>query len=71
MNPIERIRHMIDFASLRAEIKKPLQELEIRELKGSTKEKNTYCSLQPEVKGYACLCSCILDGITYYIHEKN
>jgi len=61
---------MIDFGMLREEIKKPLKESEIRELKKSTKEKNTYCSLQPEITGYVCLCSCILDGIAYYIHEK-
>ncbi|MEE3000809.1 MAG: hypothetical protein VX693_12875 [Pseudomonadota bacterium] len=61
---------MIDFGMLREEIKNPLKESEIRELKKSTKEKNTYCSLQPEITGYVCLCSCILDGITYYIHEK-
>ncbi len=61
---------MIDFGKLREEIKNPLKEFEIRKLKKSTKEKNTYCSLQPEITGYVCLCSCILDGITYYIHEK-
>ena len=37
----------------------------------STIEKNTYCSLQPEISGYVCLCSCILDGKKYYIHEKD
>ena len=62
---------MIDFRLLREEIKVPLKLSEIRELKKSTLEKNTYCSLQPEISGYVCLCSCILDGKKYYIHEKG
>jgi hypothetical protein len=62
---------MIDFGLLREEIKVPLELSEIRELKKSTLEKNTYCSLQPEISGYVCLCSCILDGKKYYIHEKG
>ncbi len=62
---------MIDFGILREEIKNPLEPSEIRKLDASMKEKNTYCSLQSDITGYVCLCSCILDGITYYIHEKN
>ena len=62
---------MIDFRLLREEIKVPLKLSEIRELKKSTLEKNTYCSLQPEISGYVCLCSCILDGKKYYIPEKG
>jgi hypothetical protein len=62
---------MIDFGMLREEVKRPLGHSEIRKLKATTIEKNTYCSLQSEVNGYNCLCSCILDGITYYIHDKN
>ncbi len=62
---------MIDFGMLRQEIRNPLKPSEVRELKNSTLEKNTYCSLQLQVSGYVCLCSCILDGIKYYIHERN
>ena len=62
---------MIDFGMLREEIKNPLGSSEMRKLEASTVEKNTYCSLQPETTGYTCLCSCILDGTTYYIHEKK
>ena len=67
----KREKGMIDFGLLREEIKVPLELSEIRELKKSTIEKNTYCSLQPEISGYVCLCSCILDGKKYYIHEKD
>ena len=62
---------MIDFAMLREEIKTPLKPGEIRELKNTTKEKNTYCSLESDLVGYNCLCSCILDGVNYYIHENE
>jgi hypothetical protein len=62
---------MIDFGMLRQEIRSPLNPSEVRKLKSSTLEKNTYCSLQPQISGYVCLCSCILDGIKYYIHERN
>ena len=56
---------------LRKEIKNPLGSSEVRKLENSTLEKNTYCSLQPEVSDFNCLCSCILDGVKYYIHEKK
>ena len=62
---------MIDFAMLREEIQTPLKPSEIRKLKNTTKENNMYCSLQPNFTGYNCVCSCILDGINYYIHEKK
>lgn len=62
---------MIDFTMLREEIRVPLELSEIRKLRKTTKEKSTYCSLQPNLIGFVCLCSCILDGLTYFIYEKE
>ncbi|OUT77187.1 MAG: hypothetical protein CBB83_08300 [Rhodospirillaceae bacterium TMED23] len=62
---------MINFAALRDEVKKPLKHMEMRKLHIATKEKDNYCSLESSMPGYLCLCSCILDGITFYIYEKK
>jgi len=62
---------LINFAALRNEIKQPLKPMEMRKLQVATKESGNYCSLEPSMPGYSCLCSCILDGITFYIYEKK
>ena len=56
---------------LRKEVEIPLGLSEVRKLSRTTKEKNTYCSLKPNIIGFVCLCSCILDDVTYFIHEEE